>query len=320
MPAPRARVSTFLVCLMLAQLATPFAMSQPLPTIEVNTDAELDLLAQVGILPTKEHAQGWYDPGEGIGTIDLLYRQATITALEEWPERTQEKVLNGNYVLTHTYPVPSDWLLELEEAGIHCFSFLPVTGFHCELEQKSINELADLDVEGVVQLDPTDKVRTRLVKAILGQDIGASGFFYTNDVVPVNIVLVGSTLPEGIHERDDIEIHYHVGRFATVYIEKTSSALQWLANQEEIEWMEERLWVELQNDVADTIMNADDLWDQTIVSGVNSSWNSVDGSGIIVTVADSGLDSGTNDSTMHADFRDHIVDVVSWGMSSSDAT
>jgi hypothetical protein len=320
MPAPRARVSTFLVCLMLAQLATPFAMSQPLPTIEVNTDAELDLLAQVGILPTKEHAQGWYDPGEGIGTIDLLYRQATITALEEWPERTQEKVLNGNYVLTHTYPVPSDWLLELEEAGIHCFSFLPITGFHCELEQKSINELADLDVEGVVQLDPTDKVRTRLVKAILGQDIGASGFFYTNDVVPVNIVLVGSTLPEGIHERDDIEIHYHVGRFATVYIEKTSSALQWLANQEEIEWMEERLWVELQNDVADTIMNADDLWDQTIVSGVNSSWNSVDGSGIIVTVADSGLDSGTNDSTMHADFRDHIVDVVSWGMSSSDAT
>ena len=80
MPAPRARVSTFLVCLMLAQLATPFAMSQPLPTIEVNTDAELDLLAQIGILPTKEHSQGWYDPSEGIGTIDLLYRQATITA------------------------------------------------------------------------------------------------------------------------------------------------------------------------------------------------------------------------------------------------
>lgn len=320
MPAPRARVSTFLVCLMLAQLATPFAMSQPLPTIEVNTDAELDLLAQVGILPTKEHAQGWYEPSEGIGTIDLLYRQATITPLENWPERTQEKVLSGNYVLTHTYPVPSDWLLELEEAGIQCFSFFPTTGFHCELEQKSINELADLDVEGVVQLDPTDKIRTRLVKAILGEDIGASGFFYTHDVVPVNIVLVGSTLPEGIEERNDIEIHYHVGRFATVYIEKTSSALQWLADQEEIEWMEERLWVELQNDVADTIMNADDLWDQTTVSGVNSSWNSVDGTGIIVTVADSGLDSGTNDSTMHADFRDHIVDVVSWGMSSSDAT
>ena len=84
--------------------------------------------------------------------------------------------------------------------------------------------------------------------------------------------------------------------------------------------MEEKMWAELQNDVADTIVKADALWDQTIVNSINSSWNSVDGTGIIVTVADTGLDSGTNDSTMHADFRDHIVDVVSWGMSASDAS
>ena len=75
MPTPRARVSVFLVCLMLAQLATPLAASKPLPSIEVETNAELDLLAQVGILPTKEHAQGWYDSNDGSGTIDLLYRQ-----------------------------------------------------------------------------------------------------------------------------------------------------------------------------------------------------------------------------------------------------
>ena len=320
MPTQRARVSTFLVCLMLAQLAAPFAMSQPLPTIDVNTDAELDLLAQVGILPTKEHAQGWYDPAEGIGSIDLLYRQATITPLEDWPERTQEKVLNGNYVLTHTYPVPSDWLLDLGQAGIDCFSFLPVTGFHCEVEDKSIDELAQLDVEGVLQLDPTDKIRTRLAQAVLGHDIGPSGFFYANDVVPINIVLTGFTLPQGIEERTDIDVHYHAGRFATLYIDKASSALAWLADQDEIEWMEEKMWAELQNDVADTILKADDLWDQTIVSSINNSWNSVDGTGIIVTVADSGLDSGTNDSTMHADFRDHIVDVVSWGMTASEAS
>tara|TARA_Y100000589_G_C27198887_1_gene648405 strand:+ start:9089 stop:14668 length:5580 start_codon:yes stop_codon:yes gene_type:complete len=305
---------------MLAQLAAPFAMSQPLPTIDVNTDAELDLLAQVGILPTKEHAQGWYDPAEGIGSIDLLYRQATITPLEDWPERTQEKVLNGNYVLTHTYPIPSDWLLDLEQAGIDCFSFLPVTGFHCEVEEKSIDELAQLDVEGVLQLDPTDKIRTRLAQAVLGHDIGPSGFFYTNDVVPINIVLTGFTLPQGIEERTDIDVHYHAGRFATLYIDKASSALAWLADQEEIEWMEEKMWAELQNDVADTILKADDLWDQSIVSSINNSWNSVDGTGIIVTVADSGLDSGTNDSTMHADFRDHIVDVVSWGMTATEAS
>ena len=320
MPTPRARVSTLLVCLMLAQLAAPFAMSQPLPTIDVNTDAELDLLAQVGILPTKEYAQGWYAPAEGIGSIDLLYRQATITPLEDWSERTRENVLNGNYVLTHTYPVPSNWLLDLEQAGINCFSFLPVTGFHCEVEDKSIDELAQLEVEGVLQLDPTDKIRTRLAQAVLGHDIGPSGFFYANDVVPINIVLTGFTLPLGIEERTDIDVHYHAGRFATLYIDKASSALAWLADQDEIEWMEEKMWAELQNDVADTILKADDLWDQSIVNSINNSWNSVDGTGIIVTVADSGLDSGTNDSTMHADFRDHIVDVVSWGMTATEAS
>ena len=211
MPTPRARVSVFLVCLMLVQLATPLAASKPLPSIEVETNAELDVLAQVGILPTKEHAQGWYDSNDGSGTIDLLYRQATVTPLEEWPLRANEKELNGNYVLTHSYPIPSDWIIELEEAGINCFSFLPVTGFHCGVEKKSIDELAELEVEGVLKLDPTDKVRTRLVKAMLGEYIGPVSLFYQGDYVPVQGVLTGNTLPEGIHERNDVRITYHVG-------------------------------------------------------------------------------------------------------------
>ena len=320
MPAPRARVSVFLVCLMLAQLVAPLAASKPLPSIEVDTDAELDLFAQVGIIPTKEHAQGWYNSNDGSGTIDLLYRQATVTPLEEWPLRANEKELNGNYVLTHSYPIPSDWIIELEEAGINCFSFLPVTGFHCEVEKKSIDELAELEIEGVLKLDPTDKVRTRLVKAILGEYIGPVSLFYQGDFVPVQGVLTGNTMPEGIHERDDVRITYHVGRFATFEIDRTTSALAWLVAQDEIEWLEEKFWAITANDVADTVLKAPDLWSQSTMTGINSSWNGVDGTGIVVTVADSGLDSGVNDSTMHADFSDHILDIVSWGMTSAEAS
>ncbi len=65
-----------------------------------------------------------------------------------------------------------------------------------------------------------------------------------------------------------------------------------------------------------TVLKAPDLWSQATMSGINSSWDYVDGTGIIVAVADSGLDSGTNDSTMHPDFRDHIVDIVSLPMTS----
>ena len=320
MPASHVRVSTFLVCLMLAQLAAPIAFAQPSPDVKVETNADLDLLSQLGISPNMELASGWYDSDLGAGTVDLLHRDATVTPIENWQTVTGEKQLNGNYILTHTYPIPSDWVIELEEADIACYSFIPGTGFHCEIDKQSVGFLASLGVEGVVKLDPTDKIRTRLAQALLGLDIGPSGFFYADDVVPINVVLSGVNLPQDIEDRTDIDVHYHVGRFATLYIDKASSALAWLAEQDEIEWMEEKMWIELQNDVADTIVKADDLWDQTIVNSINSSWNSVDGTGIIVTVADTGLDSGTNDSTMHADFRDHIVDVVSWGMSASDAS
>jgi hypothetical protein len=74
------------------------------------------------------------------------------------------------------------------------------------------------------------------------------------------------------------------------------------------------------NDVADTVLKAPDLWSQATMSGINSSWDYVDGTGIIVAVADSGLDSGTNDSTMHPDFRDHIADIVSLPMTPARAT
>ena len=320
MPASHVRVSTFLVCLMLAQLATPIAFAQPSPDVKIETNADLDLLSQLGISPNMELASGWYDSDLGAGTVDLLHRDATVTPIEKWQTVTGQKQLNGNYILTHTYPIPSDWVIELEEADIACYSFIPATGFHCEIDKQSVGFLASLGVEGVVKLDPTDKIRTRLAQALLGLDIGPSGFFYADDVVPINVVLSGVNLPQDIEDRTDIDVHYHVGRFATLYIDKASSALAWLAEQDEIEWMEEKMWAELQNDVADTIVKADDLWDQTIVNSINSSWNSVDGTGIIVTVADTGLDSGTNDSTMHADFRDHIVDVVSWGMSASQAS
>ncbi|MGB2037948.1 MAG: S8 family serine peptidase, partial [Candidatus Poseidoniaceae archaeon] len=321
MAARRMRVSFFLVTIMLTQLIAPLASSNSSqPGIIVDTNAELDLLNELGIRPTKGYAEGWYNAEEGVGTIDLLYRDATVTSVEDWQIRTQEKMLNGFYILTHTYPVPTEWESELQDAGIDCFSYVPHNGFHCELNSHSTKQLDALGVEGLVKIDPTDKIRTKLAKALLRHDIGPSSFYYHGEYVPIHLALSGNELPEDIFERNDIEVTYHVGRFATMEIKQSSSALSWLASQTEIEWIEEKPWFEFQNDVADEVMKADYLWDQSVMSAIDSSWNSLDGSGIIVTVADSGLDSGVNDSTMHADFSDHILDIVSWGMTSSQAT
>ena len=321
MAARQMRVSFFLVAIMLTQLIAPFASSNSSqPGIVIETDAELDLLSQLGINPTKSHAEGWYNVEEGVGTIGLLYRDATVTSVEDWLERTNENVLSGYYILTHAYPVPTEWEGELNEAGIDCFSFIPVNGFHCELNKHSTEQLSSLGVEGIVKLDPTDKMSRGLARILTGDLSSTSELFYQQDMVPVNLLLSGKTLPEEIHTMNEIEITYHVGRFATVYIQPSSSAISWLANQNEIEWLEEEFWYTHTNDEADAVLKAPDLWSQATMSGINSSWNYVDGTGIIVAVADSGLDSGTNDSTMHPDFRDHIVDIVSLPMTAGWAT
>ena len=321
MATRRMRVSFFLVTIMLTQLIAPLASSNSSqPGIIVDTDAELDILSQLGINPTKSHAEGWYNAEEGAGTIGLLYRDATVTPVEDWPERANENVLSGYYILTHTYPVPTEWEGELKDAGIDCFSFLPVNGFHCELNKHSTKQLDSLGVEGIVQLDPTDKMSRGLARILTGDLSSTSELFYQQDMVPINLLLSGKTLPKEIHSMNDIEITYHVGRFAQIYVQPSSSAISWLASQNEIEWLEEEFWYTHTNDEADAVLKAPDLWSQAIMSGINSSWDYVDGTGIIVAVSDSGLDSGTNDSTMHPDFRDHIVDIVSLPMTSGWAT
>jgi len=66
MAGQRMRVSFFLVSIMLAQLIAPLASSNSSqPGIIVDTDAELDLLNELGILPTKGHAEGWYNSKRG---------------------------------------------------------------------------------------------------------------------------------------------------------------------------------------------------------------------------------------------------------------
>ncbi|MEC7272167.1 MAG: S8 family serine peptidase [Candidatus Thermoplasmatota archaeon] len=315
MATQRMRVSLFLVAIMLTQLIAPLASSNSSqPVIEIQTDAELEVLSQLGIYPTKSHAEGWYNSEEGAGTIGLLYRDATVTPVEDWSKRANENVLSGYYILTHTYPVPTEWEGELNDAGIDCFSFLPVNGFHCELNKHSTNQLDSLGVEGIVKLDPTDKMSRGLARILTSDPSITTDLLYQQDMVPVNLLLSGQTLPEEIYSMNEIEITYHVGRFAQLYTPPSSSVISWLANQGEIEWLEEEFWYTHTNDEADVVLKAPDLWSQATMNGINSSWDYVDGTGIIVAVADSGLDSGTNDSTMHPDFRDHIVDIVSLPM------
>lgn len=312
----RHRSALLFSALMLIQVLAPvtFIGSAETPSHSVDTTVDLDLLSTVDLQPSGDLANGWFDPSEGAGAIDLIYRDASVIPVQEWAQWSgMEEKLEGWFVITHTFPVPSPWFYELEEAGIDCHSFLPPNGFHCNLQGHTIEELTELNVEGIVKLDGVDKVRENLVRGITGLEMNAENLFVREGVASANLVLSGEALPEGINSRDDIVLEYHQGRYATAIIKPT--AIAWLAAQDEIEWIEERPWHTLHNDVADTVMNTDQVWDPTVMSSIDASWSGLDGSGIIVTVSDTGLDNGVNNSNMHPDLRDHIVDIVSFPMS-----
>jgi len=307
----RRRTTLFFSALMAIQVLSPLVLvsgqeSNPSP----ETDADLNGLQQLGISPMATAEYGWLAEEDGVASTYLLYRDVTLISPSDWTQRTGETTVDGFHILSHTYPVPSDWHGQLANAGIECFSFLPPTSFHCDVGAASPSKLAALNVQGMARMDSVDKIQTDLVKGMLGQEMTATNPFVNENFALVNIMLAGDALPEGINHRDDVEVHSHSGRFAT--LELNSNGLGWLARQEGVEWIEPKPFYEILNSKGIQVMNVTDLWSGANMAAIDTSWSGLDGSGIIVTVADSGIDNGVNNSNMHPDFRDHITGILSF--------
>ena len=310
--AGRTRASTFIVLLLL-QIISPFGMvnASATPQTDISTNVDLNLLNDIGINPTGEIKNGWIEPSQAVSQIDLHYRDANVIAIENWAEWTESSnFIQGWYVITHTFPIPTEWKYELRDAGIDCFSYLPPNGFHCDISGHYVHELQSLDVEGIFQLDSVDKIREDLVRGLLGQETNSFNPYAVENYARVNLMLSGEELPEGVYQHSEIKVNSHSGRFATLTV--TSDGFRWLADKGEIEWIETSPYFLPSNTVGAGIINADDLKDSAKMNSAVPGWNGLDGSGIVVTVADSGLDNGVNNSNMHPDFRDHIQGILSW--------
>ncbi|MDG1551183.1 MAG: S8 family serine peptidase, partial [Candidatus Poseidoniaceae archaeon] len=308
----RVRASTF-IALLLVQIITPLAMINvsASPQTNITTNVDLDLLSEIGIHPSGDVENGWIEPSKALSQINLLYRNANVIPLDSWGEWTESSnYIQGWYVITHTFPIPTEWKSELQESGIDCYSYLPPNGFHCEIKGHTVEQLDDLNVEGIFQLDSVDKVREDLVRGLLGQETNNYNPYAVEDFARVNLMLSGEELPEGTYSHRSIKVNSHDGRFATLTV--NSDSFRWLVMQGEIEWVETSPYFLPSNTVGAGIIHADDVKDSTKMNNAVAGWNGLDGSGIIVTVADSGIDNGVNNSGMHPDFADHITGILSW--------
>ena len=266
------------------------------------SDADLHRLSRIGINPIFDAEHGWGIPSDG-QVAWLRHRDAGMLPLEKWGEES----VSGWALLQHEYPVPTSWFNELALAGIECQSFLPPSSFHCRLSGHSISELKDLEVEAIMRLDPSDKLHDSIAPLLLGEE---SRPFATKDLLTMDIVLSGNTWPDLPPKQGAMVIlHSHNGRFATATANTVGTSL--LANHQDIEWLEPRAVFTTFNNVAQHWMGLDQVSDSTNISAINNLYAALDGSGIIITVSDTGIDNGVNNSNMHDDFRDHITDILS---------
>ena len=166
-------------------------------------------------------------------------------------ESLPDSPLQGFYILTHEYPVPSSWVHNLAQEGVECWSFLPKSAFHCELSGQTPKELAKLNVNGIAVMPSSAKLHPDLIPSLKGE---MDSWFITKGLGIVNLVLSGDTLPDGIESRGDVEVLSHNWRWATV--EVRISGVNWLVDQPEVEWIEPKFERKTLNDVADGVIDA----------------------------------------------------------------
>ena len=194
----RRRHAVMFSALMIIQVLAPatFVGAAESPEIGVESTVDFDLFSTVDLHPNGDVIHGWFDSSEGAGAVDLLYRDASVVPIDQWSEWSgMGQTIDGWFILTHSFPVPSPWFHQLADAGIECHSFLPPNGFHCQVNDQTVDELSELNVEGIVKMDGVDKVRENLVRGITGLEMNAENLFVREGVASANLVLSGEALP-----------------------------------------------------------------------------------------------------------------------------
>ena len=265
-------------------------------------------MALVGLLLLSSFsaAANWQPQILDSETIGLINGDIDSIPISQMPEANYD----GFWILTREYPVPSDWVEDLRTEGVKCWSFLPASAFHCDLNGQTPSNLAELGVNGMIRMPPDAKLHPHIIPSFKGD---MDSWFITENLGVVNVILSGEELPEGLDEREDLSLLSHNYRWVSV--EARTSGIDWLIQQSEVEWIEPKFERVIMNDVADGVIGATVLRNATQMSGVNTAWNALDGTGIIVAVSDTGLDNGINNTNMHPDFKDHIVGIHSYGIS-----
>ncbi|MBI5191105.1 MAG: S8 family serine peptidase [Nitrospirae bacterium] len=179
----------------------------------------------------------------------------------------------------------------LTALGVRFFGYIPDDAFLAKVPQSAMAALsADPAVEFTGEYRPAYRLHKKLIDAVSRKDKGSVTLvmqaFDGEDLGPIRdaVASLGGT-SEVMSDRPGLN-----GKFLKVVAD--ASKLASLADVEGVQWIEEEEKPVLFNDKSATVLNADYLWSLSVP---------LKGTGQIVGVADTGLDTGDRD-TLHPDF------------------
>lgn len=217
--------------------------------------------------------------------------------------------VDKNYwILQFVGPIKDEWKSEITQSGGELQNYIPENAFLVKMDIETKEKVQKLDFVNWIGLyEPAYKVNPLLM--------GIKERATSNELINRSIdVKTFKPAPEGnvnilLHDGGDLtkiskEIESSGGLIITasdnvIRASLDLSEIDKLACMVEIKWIEPYVKPVLHNDVAAGIVGVQPVWNN----------HGLDGEGEIIAVADTGLDTGVNDNSIHADFRGRIITI-----------
>ncbi|MGA1866034.1 MAG: S8 family serine peptidase [Thermoplasmatota archaeon] len=212
------------------------------------------------------------------------------------------------YIIQYKGPILPEWKDDLTRRGVDILEYLPDMCY--VVRSRELGHLDLMSIEGVtgVSTFPSGLKVSPIIYDLFEADPGSV------EIMGSEQLMVDLFYPDHriIEELAGISSGVEEGSPTRYVMDLPISSLEKLVSIPSVQWVEPRLWMELNNNVSKDIIGVQEVWETL----------GLDGSGQKVAIADTGIDTGIDNHLVNGDMiadMDNRVTTSTWaGPNSSD--